>query len=111
MKSGIVIIKAIHSLIFFYMAACLVYILYAAIAGDFSVILVIALLSIVFEGAVLLLNKGTCPLRSLAEKYGSENGAVTDIFLPGFIARNIFRVSFPLFILEVIFLAARYTTA
>ena len=111
MNVRVFLIKLFHSLIFFYMAACLVYIMYASVARDFGWILIAALGTMLFEGAVLLINHGQCPLRSLAEKYGAENGAVTDIFLPDIIARNIFRVSFPLLIAELVFLAIRYFSA
>lgn len=54
--------------------------------------------------------QGRCPLTTLAENQGAKKGSVTDIFLPDFIARNIFRVSFPFFILELILLAVRFFT-
>jgi hypothetical protein len=54
------------------------------------------------------LNKGRCPFTDLAERYGAEKGSVTDIFLPDIIARNIFNVCAPFFIIEMIALAIRY---
>jgi hypothetical protein len=44
----------------------------------------------------------------MAEKQGAKRGSVTDIFLPDWVARNIFRVATPLFIIELIVLAIRY---
>jgi hypothetical protein len=41
---------------------------------------------------------------------GAEKGSVTDIFLPDIIARNIFRVSTPLFCAALVLLAVRYFT-
>lgn len=108
MRVRIFLIKSFHSLIFFFMVACMIYILYAAIARAFDWVLVAALSAMVFEGMALLLNHGECPLKSLALKYGAETGSVTDIFLPDIVARNIFRVSFPLLILELVFLTFRY---
>jgi hypothetical protein len=98
----------VHSLIFWWQAACLAYILYAAIAGTFNLLLLIAICCIFLNGLLLLLNKGRCPFTTLAEKQGAKSGSVTDIFLPKCIARNIFRFSFPFFIIELILLAVRY---
>lgn len=111
MHVRIFLIKSFHSLIFFYMAACLIYIPFAAITQKFDLLLVVALASMALEGLALLINHGQCPLKSLAEQYGAETGSVTDIFLPDVIARNIFRVSFPLLLVELVYLAFRYYTA
>jgi hypothetical protein len=92
------------------MAACLVYILYCAIIARYDWTLVIALWVIVFEGIVLLLNHGRCPMTSLAKKYGVERGAVTDIFLPEWCARHTFRISIFIFTAELIWLAVGYFT-
>ena len=108
MFNKLFLIKFVHSLIFWWQAACLIYILYAGISRTFNLILLIAILSILLNGILLLLNKGRCPFTTLAENQGAGHGSVTDIFLPDFIARNIFRVSFPFFILELILLAVRF---
>jgi hypothetical protein len=108
MFNKLFLIKFVHSLIFWWQAACLGYILYAGICRDFNLILVAAVCSIFINGVLLLLNNSRCPFTTLAERQGAESGSVTDIFLPDFIARNIFKVSFPFFVLELIFLAVRY---
>jgi hypothetical protein len=104
----IFLIKFAHSLIFWWQTACLFYILFAAFTGTFNVILLIAIASILLNGILLLINRGRCPFTILAESHGAVKGSVTDIFLPDCIARNIFRVSFPFFIVELITLAVRY---
>ena len=88
--------------------ACLIYLLFAGITKTFNIVVLIAVVSILVNGLLLLTNKGRCPFTTLAENQGAEKGSVTDIFLPDCIARNIFRVSFPLFILEIILLAVRF---
>lgn len=103
-------IKFAHSLIFWWQAACLVYLLYAGITATFNILVLLAVVSILINGLLLLLNKGRCPFTTLAERQGAESGSVTDIFLPDCIARNIFRVSFPFFILELILLGIRFFT-
>lgn len=90
------------------MSACLLYVLYAAIARAYNWVLLAAICAILFEGLALLLNHGRCPLTTFAEKLGAEKGSVTDIFLPHWIARNVFRVSTILFAVELALLAVGY---
>ena len=47
---------------------------------------------ILLEGFVLLLNGWKCPLTVYAEDLGADDGSVTDIFLPKFIADNMFKI-------------------
>ena len=110
MSHKLFLIKLTHSLIFWVQVACLAYILFAGITRTFNVILLIAIGSILLNGLLLLLNKGRCPFTTLAERQGTEKGSVTDIFLPDWIARNVFRVSTALFSAELLLLAFRYFT-
>ena len=108
MTTRIFLIKLSHTIVYLYMCACLVYVLVAGIMGTFNLILLIALISILVEGLVLLLNGWSCPFTRLAEKYGAKKGSVTDIFMPDIIARNTFRFATVLFVLELVLLAFRY---
>ncbi|MFA5309118.1 MAG: hypothetical protein WC370_06485 [Dehalococcoidales bacterium] len=103
-------IKFIHSVIYLFMVACLCYIFYCALAQRYDWTLLTAILAIVVEGLVLLLNRGRCPFTNLAEKYGAERGSVTDLFFPMWCARHTFRISTTVFILELIWLAWGYFT-
>ena len=107
-KGRIFYIKLVHTIIFIFMVACLAYILFCCIARVFNLLLLLAIGVILLEGVVLLLNNGRCPFTTLAEKYGSGHGAVTDLFLPDWLARNTFRIFTTLFVLELIVLAVRY---
>ena len=93
---------------FFFMSVCLLYILYAGVTRTFNWVLLVAIVVILAEGIALLVNKGRCPLTTLAEKYGAEKGSVADIFLPAVIARNLLRLSTILFISELVLLTIRY---
>jgi len=108
MFSRLFLIKLLHTVIFFFMSACLLYILYCGITGTYDWTLLVAISAILIEGLALLINRGRCPLTTLAEKQGAVKGSVTDIFLPSFIARNTFRYSTALFIIELIILAVGY---
>lgn len=101
-------LKLVHTVVFFYMCACLGYILYAGISRDFGWLLGVAVASLIGEGITLMLNHGRCPLTTLAEKRGAEKGSVTDLYLPGFIARNTFKYSTILLGGEIALLAVRY---
>ena len=92
------------------MVACLIYILYGGITRAFNWVLLLAIAAILIEGIVLMLNKWQCPLTTLAEKHGAESGAITGMFLPECIARNMFTISFILFPAELALLAFRYFT-
>ena len=108
MLNRLFVIKSFHTLMFFFMSVCLLYILYAGVTRTINWVLLVAIVVIFVEGMALLVNKGRCPLTTLAEKYGADKGSVADIFLPAVIARNLFRVSTILFISELVLLAIRY---
>jgi len=101
-------IKFVHSVIFIFMVACLVYILYCAIIRRYDWTLLAALIAIFIEGLALLLNRGRCPLTTLAEKHGALNGAVTDMFLPDWLTRHTFKIAMVWVAIELIWLAWGY---
>jgi len=107
-RKKIFAVKLVHSVIFFFMVACLGYILYCAIVRQYDWTLFIVLIAIAVEGLVLLLNHGKCPFTDLARKYGDTNGSVTDIFLPMWCARHTFKVSMAVVVIEGIWLAWGY---
>jgi hypothetical protein len=104
----IFLLKFIHSAIFWIMVVCLFYILYCAIARRYDWTLLAAVGFILFEGLALAVNRFRCPLTTLAERWGAEHGAVTDIFLPAWLARNTFKISTVVFIVELVGLAIGY---
>ena len=80
---------AIHTLAWFSIEACVVYVLYSGFArrSDSRAGVaagVVATESLIFAGARLPL-----PLTRLAERLGAERGSVTDIYLPRWFARNL----------------------
>ncbi len=101
-------IKLFHSIVFVFMVLCLLYILYCGITRTYNRALLFALGAIFLEGLALMLNHWQCPLTTLAHKHGAINGAVTDIFLPGWLARHTFKVSTVIFVGSLILLATGY---
>jgi hypothetical protein len=107
-QKQIILIKTIHSIIFFFVVFCVFYLLYCAIARRYDWTLLATLGVILIEGIALLLNHWECPLTSLAKKHGAANGSVTDIFLPMWIARHTFKVSTVILAIEFILLGWGY---
>ena len=101
-------IKSIHLVLFIFFSVCLFYVLYCAITGTYDWTLLLAMAVILFDGLSIVLNHGRCPLTSLAEKYGAENGAVTNILLPMRCARNVFKFFTVLFAVELFWLGIGY---
>jgi cytochrome b subunit of formate dehydrogenase len=100
--------KFIHLSLFIFMAICLFYILYGCFTRTYHWTLLTAVIVILINGLAIVLNQGRCPLTTLAEKYGAENGAVTHIILPMFCARYVFKFFTALFAIEIIWLGIGY---
>lgn len=101
-------IKLIHSIVFFFIVACLVYIFYCAVVERYDWTLLIALAAVVVEGLVLFVNRGNCPFTSLARKYGDADGSVTNLFIPLWFARRTFTIGITIFVIELVWLAWGY---
>jgi hypothetical protein len=101
-------IKAVHLTLFILMIVSLFYALYCAIAGVYNWILLAAMIMILIDGLSIALNKGRCPLTTLAERHGAKNGAVTHLIVGSWASRYVFKVFIVLFIIELIWLAIGY---
>ncbi len=100
-------IKAVHTAIFAYMSACILYLLYCSLKNRVTTATKLAIFSVLLEGVALFLNGGQCPLTTFAEDLGAEKGSVTDICLPDWLARRIFSLCTPLFIFSLGLLTVR----
>lgn len=89
------LIKTFHTVVFLYMAVCILYLWYAALARVYDIVLVIALASIGIEMLVWWFSGRRCPLTDLARRYGDPTGHdwFADIFLPRWAAEKIMPVS------------------
>ena len=108
LNKKVFLIKFVHSILFWLMVFCLFYILYCAISRTYDWTLLTAIGIIILEGLSLVFNRWECPLTTLAEKYGAEKGSVTNIFLPAWCARNVFKFSTVLFAVELVWLGFGY---
>jgi hypothetical protein len=82
-------IKAIHTVIFFAVAAQIAVIVWDGLRQRPGRGTVAALAIALGESAIYASNNQVCPLTPLAEELGAEDGSVTDIFLPEAISRHI----------------------
>jgi len=80
-------IKLIHTIIWFIFASAIIYVGYAGVFNKINRWVWICIGAVIFEGIVLLMNKGKCPLTSIAGKYTENRSSNFDIFLPEWLAK------------------------
>ena len=89
-------LKALHTAIWAFFAACVVAIPVQAWLGHFDVVLV--LIGVVaVEIAILAMNNWRCPLQRIAARYTSDRRANFDIYLPEWLAARTMVTFGPMF--------------
>jgi len=92
-KTGkLVIVKAVHTLIWFFYNCVISYMLYAALFNKIDGLFWWCLGMVLLEGMVLLIFKFTCPLTLVARRYTEDQKDNFDIYLPEWLARNTKRI-------------------
>ena len=91
--------KAVHTLAWFSVESCVVYLVYAGLAGRSDRRAAAAAAVVAGETLVFAANGFRCPLTSLAERLGAEHGSVTDLYLPRWFARNLPAIHVPVLVL------------
>ena len=100
-SAQLVAVKAVHTLAWFSIEACMVYLLYAGFAKRTDRRAAIAAIVVGGETFVFAANGFRCPLTDVAESLGAESGSVTDIYLPRWFAHNLSAIHVPLIVLAV----------
>lgn len=95
-RTALLAVKSAHTLIWASVESCMAYLLYAGIAGRSDRRAGVAASVVAAESAVFLGNGARCPLTQIAESLGAENGGVTDIFLPRWLAHYLPVIHVPL---------------
>ena len=95
------IIKTIHTLAWFSIESCMVYLLYTGFAKRSDRSVVVATVVVGGDSLIFAANGFHCPLTKLAESFGADNGSVTDIYLPGWFAHYLPVIHVPLIVLAV----------
>jgi hypothetical protein len=100
-------IKVVHTVIFWVLSVCVIYVLFSGVADRVTSWTYVAILLLLVESVVLVTFRWTCPLTLLAERQGAVRGEVADIFLPKWFANRIFPICGTLFGIAVILVAWR----
>ncbi len=74
------------------------YVIWAGFARRTDRRVAIAAAVVAGETLIFAANRFRCPLTELAERVGAEHGAVTDIYLPDWFARNLPAIHVPLIV-------------
>jgi hypothetical protein len=92
-------IKLTHTAVWFSIESSMAYVLWTGLRRRSDRRAAIAAAVVGGETLVFVANGFHCPLTELAERAGAEHGAVTDIYLPRWFARNLPAIHVPLIIL------------
>ncbi len=103
-------IKILHTLIWLFFAGCIVAISIEGAQGRFLSAMVLTGLVLV-ECAILVMNKGRCPLTDLAARHTCERADNFDIYLPLWLARHNHELFGTLFIAAELFVLERWLTS
>ncbi len=87
-------IKAFHTVVFLVESAAILYIVYSGLTNQRGPWLVVAVVLVLAESAVYVLNGTRCPLTKLAKQMGDRTGDdfIADIFLPEWFTPYIPRI-------------------
>ena len=100
-KPALVSVKAVHSLIYFFIEFCIGYLIYAGLKGREDRRTAIAAGAVISESLIFVGNRCRCPLTGVTEALGAASGSVTDIYLPDFLASHLVPIHVPLLALAL----------
>jgi len=106
-STKLLLIKLLHSLIWIFFVAVILYIVYCGVFDHITRFTWVAILLIVFEGLVLLIFKYYCPLTLIARKYSDSQKDNFDIFLPEWLARYNKQIFTTLYLIGLIMVLLR----
>lgn len=108
-RAAITAITVGHTLAWFSIEGCTVYVLYAGFTRRSDRRAGIAAAVVAGEALVFTANRFRCPLTQLAQRLGASHAGVTDLWLPKWFAHNLPAIHAPLLLLAV-YLHARNLT-
>jgi hypothetical protein len=79
-------IKLLHTLVWAFMAGCILVLPVLAFVREFRWALILTLV-ILFECGVLAMNQGRCPMTDWAARFTDDRASNFDIYLPNWLAR------------------------
>ena len=102
------LVRAAHTAVYLVMVAAIAVLLYVGATGYSGPVLWVALGLLAVETVVFVGNGFTCPLTTLAVRYGAEKGYAFDTFLPERVTRYTFRFFGSLMGVGLVVVAARF---
>ncbi|AGK53539.1 hypothetical protein B1NLA3E_08885 [Bacillus sp. 1NLA3E] len=88
MSKKLVYIKLMHTIIWVFYVLIISYIVFAGLYNQINLYTWLAIGSVIFEGIILIIFKGKCPLTILGYKYTENQEVGFDIYLPRWLAKN-----------------------
>ena len=98
-ERALVVVKTIHTLAWFSIESCMVYLVYAGFVQKTDRRAGFAAAVVGGESLTFAANGFRCPLTDVAESLGDDDGSVTDIFLPHWFAHSLPAIHVPLILL------------
>jgi hypothetical protein len=89
----------VHTAAWFSIEVCVGYLLWSGAIGRSDRRAGVAAAAVAGECLVFAADGFRCPMTGLAEAAGAPSGSVTDIYLPGWFARNLPAIHLPLLVL------------
>jgi len=80
-------VKLIHTLVWLIFVIAIFYVVYAGIADRITWLVLFCIGLVLAEGILIMINKGKCPLTSIAYRYTDNHLIGFDIFLPKWLAK------------------------
>jgi hypothetical protein len=97
--AAIKVTRTVHTLAWFAIESCVLYLLYTGFAGRSGRRPAIAAGVVAGEALVFAANGFRCPLTDVAERLGADHGSVTDTCLPARLAHHLPAIHVPLLLL------------
>lgn len=109
-SSLLTLVKTLHTIVWAFFAACILAIPVASWRGEHRIAAWLAAI-VAVEVAILILNKWSCPLTSVAARYTDDRRDNFDIYLPEWLARHNKLVFGTLYLLGIAFALERWLRA
>lgn len=100
-ERALAVLKTVHTSIWLVVEAATAYLIVSGLRRRTDRKAAVAAVMVAAETIVFLGNGARCPLTTMATKLGADSGSVTDIYLPGWLARNLPAIHVPVVMLAV----------
>ena len=107
-ETKLALIKSIHTLIWALFVSIIAFVLWSGISDNVTYYSWLATASVIFEGIVLAIFGGSCPLTVVARKYSKSTRENFDIYLPNWLAKYNKPIFTSLFLIGLVLMLIRY---